>query len=330
MAKRQAKGIPLLTACLITRNEETHLAKCLTSLEGVADEIIVVDTGSTDRTRSIAAQAGAKVGSFAWCDDFAEARNAALKLATGKWVLSIDADEWIASDRVRTFIRDSVQKDRSEAYIIVQVDADTQKRYVASPRLFPREGAFWKYRIHEQIQFKNKAIRIQSNVDFWVAHAPRKESIKDGIPHADRNLAILDRAIEESVPGSDEYIHASIFRRRSLRPPFDADAIAKLEEAALWSVSSDYLNHQLLTYKLYRFLIEENRFEEMLAINDRLMAAKAHGPLIYFALAIRFVGLNRPDEARLAFRRAMAERDYLDIRRTLAPMFSNLQKELFG
>jgi len=69
------------------------LPGCLDSLRGVADELVVVDTGSTDHTVEIARRAGARLGHFAWCDDFAAARNATLDLATGRWVLSIDADE---------------------------------------------------------------------------------------------------------------------------------------------------------------------------------------------------------------------------------------------
>jgi len=83
----------MLSVCLIVKNEEKCLPRCLRSVQDVADEIIVVDTGSTDRTVQIAEQFGAKVGYFEWCDDFAAARNASLDLATGDWILQIDADE---------------------------------------------------------------------------------------------------------------------------------------------------------------------------------------------------------------------------------------------
>ena len=84
---------PLLSACLIVRDEAEMLPDCLASLRGIADEIVVVDTGSTDDTPEIARRAGAEVSHFEWCDDFAAARNAALAQAHGRWVLQIDADE---------------------------------------------------------------------------------------------------------------------------------------------------------------------------------------------------------------------------------------------
>jgi len=84
---------PRISLCVIARNEEASLARCLASAAPFVDELVVVDTGSTDRTVEIARAGGAVVGHFTWCDDFAAARNAALELAGGDWILSLDADE---------------------------------------------------------------------------------------------------------------------------------------------------------------------------------------------------------------------------------------------
>jgi hypothetical protein len=83
-----------LTITLIVRNEEQTLGRCLDSVRGLADEIVVVDTGSTDATRQIATERRARVVEFPWCDDFAAARNESLRQATGRWVLWLDADEY--------------------------------------------------------------------------------------------------------------------------------------------------------------------------------------------------------------------------------------------
>ena len=83
---------------MIVRNESHHLPKALASVKGIAAEIVVVDTGSTDDTVSIASAMGAKVLHFEWTDDFAAARNAALEAATQPWILSLDADQRLASD----------------------------------------------------------------------------------------------------------------------------------------------------------------------------------------------------------------------------------------
>src|SRR5438477_6471542 len=84
---------PRLTVCMIVKNEAANLRRALASVGPVADELVVVDTGSTDDSAAVAAELGARVAHFAWCDDFAAARNAALALASGAWILSLDADE---------------------------------------------------------------------------------------------------------------------------------------------------------------------------------------------------------------------------------------------
>ena len=83
---------------MIVKNEEQFLDQCLAALDGVAHQIVVVDTGSTDRTVQIAKAHGAEVHHFDWCDDFAAARNFALEHARGDWVLVLDADEVLTAE----------------------------------------------------------------------------------------------------------------------------------------------------------------------------------------------------------------------------------------
>ena len=82
-----------VSMCMIVKNEQSILKRCLDSYAGIYDELIIVDTGSTDNTKEIAAQYTDKVYNFAWCDDFAEARNFAFSKASCDYILSVDADE---------------------------------------------------------------------------------------------------------------------------------------------------------------------------------------------------------------------------------------------
>jgi tetratricopeptide (TPR) repeat protein len=87
---------PRLSLCMIVRNEQEMLPDCLASVRGVVNEIVVVDTGSSDGTREVARHSGAVVVERAWDDDFAAPRNEALRHATGEWILQLDADERLA------------------------------------------------------------------------------------------------------------------------------------------------------------------------------------------------------------------------------------------
>lgn len=82
-----------VSACLITKNESSHLPDCLSSLAGQVDEVVVVDTGSTDGTVAIARHAGCRVFTLPWRQDFSEPRNLGLEMARSDWILYVDADE---------------------------------------------------------------------------------------------------------------------------------------------------------------------------------------------------------------------------------------------
>lgn len=84
-----------ISVCIIARNEEHRIEKCLSSLAPYDFEIVVVDTGSTDRTKEIASRYTDKIYDFVWCDDFSAARNFSLRSATNNWILMLDCDEWI-------------------------------------------------------------------------------------------------------------------------------------------------------------------------------------------------------------------------------------------
>ncbi|MBW2130791.1 MAG: glycosyltransferase family 2 protein, partial [Deltaproteobacteria bacterium] len=84
---------PLVSLCMIVKNEETTLPRCLESVRGAVDEMIIVDTGSTDSTREIARRYGAEVFSTQWKNDFSFHRNQSIARAKGRWILQLDADE---------------------------------------------------------------------------------------------------------------------------------------------------------------------------------------------------------------------------------------------
>ncbi len=108
-----------LSLCMIIKNEEENLDSCLKSVQTLVDEIIVVDTGSTDRTMEIARSYGTKIHIFPWNDDFSSARNESLKYASGEWILVLDADE-VLDVNDHTGIRQLIEAKGVDAYRMVQ------------------------------------------------------------------------------------------------------------------------------------------------------------------------------------------------------------------
>lgn len=108
---------PLISLCMIVKNEADTLACCLSSVHGVADEIVIVDTGSTDATLSIAGSFGARIIPFPWNGDFAAARNAGLAEARGTWILVLDADEELDPES-RSELRVCAEHTEIEAFFV--------------------------------------------------------------------------------------------------------------------------------------------------------------------------------------------------------------------
>lgn len=152
-----SKPQPELSVCLIARDEAPRIADCLRSVAPIADELIVVDTGSLDRTREIARAYGAQVFNVPWMDSFAAARNASLDRATGKWVFWLDADDVLPPEcgpGLRRLIAGCPQRDT--AYQVqVRIPAGPDEfgsSLVDHVKLFPnRADLRFEFRIHEQI-----------------------------------------------------------------------------------------------------------------------------------------------------------------------------------
>jgi O-antigen biosynthesis protein len=104
---------------MITKNEESFLEQCLNSIKDLVDEIIIVDTGSTDKTKEIAAKFTEKIYDFTWVDDFSKARNESLKYATSDWILVLDADE-VISPKDHQLIKKIIEEQLVAGYTLIQ------------------------------------------------------------------------------------------------------------------------------------------------------------------------------------------------------------------
>ncbi|MEZ5081074.1 MAG: glycosyltransferase [Thermoleophilia bacterium] len=146
-----------LSLCMMVRDEEESLPRCLSSVKDVVDEMIIVDTGSTDRTVEIAEEFGATVIHEEWTGDFARHRNTGLDAATGDWVLILDADEEIAD---ATALRPLLNEEAIEGYVLREVNFIGSEPGIdavvnAAFRMF-RNRPEYRYEgaLHEQIQAK--------------------------------------------------------------------------------------------------------------------------------------------------------------------------------
>lgn len=237
----------LLSAAIIVKNAEETILHCISSLKGVVDEIVVVDTGSTDKTMELLQSENVTVYQHTWKEDFSEARNVSIDYVTGQWVLIIDADECIV--RGADSIRDLLENTEAEAYWIevenVLNEAGTEKNSQKNIRLF-RNKKEYRYAgaIHEQII---AAIRDQSplesikDCDILIRHTgylPKEMKKHDKI---NRNYAILKK--DWSNPDATPFLRYNL-AIEEMRLGNQVEAIHLLEKCiGEENPQSSYLSH---------------------------------------------------------------------------------------
>jgi glycosyltransferase involved in cell wall biosynthesis len=201
----RAAGRPTVSLTMIVRDEEHNLPDCLASVRGLFDEVVVVDTGSVDRTAELACELGARVVDFPWVDDFAAARNAALGEATGDYAFWLDADDRIEPGRRPRLaaLLAGLRRGDEAAYVVrCACDPDERGRggqtVVDHVRLFPlRPDVRWDYRVHEQIL---PALRRAGVPVRWSDVVVRHVGYADAATRRrklDRDRALLDRELQD-------------------------------------------------------------------------------------------------------------------------------------
>jgi len=180
-----------ISLCMIVKNEEKNLERCLKSYAPLMDEIIVVDTGSTDRTKEIAARFTDKIYDFKWVDDFSAARNFSFEKATCDYIFSADADEVLDEEnRAQFSILKQVLDEEIEIvqmYYGNQFQNGTIYNYDCElrPKLFKRLRKFtWIEPIHETV----RTLPVVFDSDIVITHLPEES-------HTKRDLAVFERMV---------------------------------------------------------------------------------------------------------------------------------------
>lgn len=322
---------PRLSVCLITKNEEPFLDQCLSSLRGMADQLIVVDTGSTDRTVAIAAEHGAEVHSFKWTDDFSAARNAALEHATGDWVLALDADEELPAASHEA-LRQLMQTRQALAWRLpVQDAARPEEGCSYVPRLFRNApGLFYVGRIHEQVFGSLEALRLDWGLENRLGnasllhHGYRPEVVAQR-GKIERNLRLLELALEESPADANLRMNYGLELARSGKllnalAQYDR-ALALLSAAPPASVTPE-LRETLLT-QFTTHLITARRFEDLpRVLQSPLARAGGLTASLHFALGLAHFELRQFREAADQMRQCLAKRDHP----ALAPIHPEIRR----
>ena len=309
---------PRLSVCLIVKDEEKFLGQCLASVHGLADQIVIVDTGSSDRSVAIANEHGAEVYDFAWCDDFSAARNAALEHATGDWVLMLDADEELPPEN-HAALRKLLATPAVMAWRLPIIDVGREDEgccYV--PRLFRNAPAlFYVGRVHEQVFTSIEVRREEWGLDNRLGDAKLRhhgylpEVVKDR-NKIERNLRLLEKAIVELPDEPHLLMNHGLELMRSGQLETGLEQYRKafaLMSAQVPSLVVPESREMLLTQYSTQ-LIVQRRFDEIIRVlTSPLARAGGLTASLHFALGLAHLELKQPREAADQMRQCLIKRD---------------------
>lgn len=299
-----------ISACVITKNEEKCISRCLQSVKMIVNEIIVVDTGSTDGTIIIAEQMGAKVVHYQWSNDFAAARNYALDQAKGDWIIFLDADEYIAAEtikNVRPFIdkihgNQKIEAVRCQMNNLEGIDGPLRSSN-PSIRIFRHSPVIrYKGRVHEAVFKYGKPVN-STNVDNQSIVIYHTGYTKDKIiEKIQRNTAILEEELKSGIVRDMTYCYLSDGYWRAGKY---TNSIEFAQKAI-----KQRLNNEL-DYKPYVFLINSMTElktyseEDITACCNEALARFPHHPEIWFFQGLYYQNIGSYEKALTSLLKAV-------------------------
>ena len=309
---------PRLTICMIAKDEERFLGRCLESVRGLADQVVLVDTGSTDRTVEIAKAHGAEVHFRAWDNHFSNARNEALRHATGDWILVLDADEELPPEQHEA-LRTHLREDGVIAWRLPLTDVGRENEGVSQvPRLFRNAPAiFYVSRVHEQVYASLETRRQQWGLEnrFGSArllhHGYQAEVVKSR-DKVNRNLRLLELANEEFPNDVNLLMNLGLELWKAGQPDF---AIRNYDKAVQVMLRRPYEEtppelREVLITQFTSHLLQLRRFDDVVNI---LACGAVHSAdetaSMLFQLGLAHLESKRWKEAADAMRRCLVLRE---------------------
>lgn len=288
-----------LSICVIVKNEAELLARCLNSIKSAADEIVVVDTGSTDNTVEIAKSCGANVLCTQWRDDFAWARNLSIQNAHGCWILWLDADDVVPPESIPLLNKLKLQPpDRVFGFTIRnQRPGNTGSEFIQA-RMFPnRHDIYFERRIHEQVMPSalRLGMKMETRSDIVIEHhgyADPATMKKKAL----RNVKLLISDYNENVPDSVTTVEIA----DSYQLIEEMDNAKKWYEKTLAIKDCEKITPAIAGHAhlgLGNILNMESKFDQAI---EHLMKAHSLSPWrpdVLYSLAVSFEQNGQPDEA---------------------------------
>jgi tetratricopeptide (TPR) repeat protein len=276
---------------MIVKNEEVLLPQCLRSVEGFVDEIIVVDTGSTDKTVEIAESFGAKVYHHAWEGDFSKARNYSLDYATSEWILVLDADEELERKDIPVIKQALIPKQYDVIFcaILNENNEGWAKHY--SQRFFRKGKAHYEGIVHNQVIYKSQHVMTEIRV----YHYGYNLSEEKMIAKYKRTEALLLEQLEKD--STHPYTYLNYVRTLRAQRRY-SDAVTQGKKALdICGKRLDEIFIQMIAYDTTYCMMMLKDYQEAEKMAKRILMKHPHNMDFLFTMGSIFIFQKRLEEA---------------------------------
>ncbi|WP_246615206.1 glycosyltransferase [Clostridium thailandense] len=289
----------MITLCMIVKNEEKNLESCLSKIHSFVDEIIIVDTGSTDNTRKIASEFTDKIYDFQWCNDFSKARNYSISKASSEWVLILDADEFV-NDFFRYTVDEFINNPSNENKVgrikrinIMEDSFETKKYTEWVNRLFNKNYFCYEGIIHEQIIAKDGKEYETECLDITAEHVGYTKEVLGRTKKIKRNIDMLKSAL--SLNSEDPYLYYQLGKSYYMLKDYKTSSL--YFEKSLDFDLNYYLEYVSDLVETYGYsLINSGRYSDALVL-ENVAYIYDNSPDFHFLIALVYMNNAMFDKA---------------------------------
>ena len=256
-----------ISLCMIVKNEETTLESCLSSVTGVIDEIIIVDTGSTDRTKEIALRYTDKVFDYTWNNSFADARNFSISKASNDFVLIMDSDEIVVESNLNEIKKLIKQNPKKIGRIIINNEyiraGEGYKYQERVNRLFSKKYFKYEGNIHEQVIARDGLDDETYNIPLTLVHSGYEGDLETRQKKTKRNIELLNIALKDKP--SDPYILYQLGKSYYMEEDY-VSACSYFEQALSheFDIGLEYVHDMVESYGYA--LLNSNQYENAMGL----------------------------------------------------------------
>lgn len=302
-----------ISVCMIVKNEEKNIEKCLEKLTPYPFELIVVDTGSNDRTKELALKYTKYVYDFVWIDDFSAARNFSIEKASNDWILVIDCDEFVEEldhAKIQELISIYPQSIGQLTRKNICYDSNHDTLYTTDlvERLFHRGYYHYEGRIHEQVVRKDHSMGSAFEIPLFVLHTGYTGTQDDLTEKAERNIRLLMLDLQDNP--EDPYTYFQLGESYMLQNDYE-NAYTYFDKGLFFDVdeSLEYVKRMVVSYGYC--LLHTNRMEQAATLSG-VYDAFCNNADYLFLMGNIYLRLMRNEEALALFLKATQTEEHFD------------------